>query len=197
MGVGVGQAHAPGATPMDPDEIEGLIPRHITLKLELDEYEQANILAAQAWAEKRVAKDMLSEDYVRKLHKRMFNKTWKWAGTFRKTEKSIGVDPSQIGVSLRNLLEDVKCWREFNTFPIDEQAARLHHRLVLIHPFPNGNGRHARLFTDVFLRFCGADPFSWGRIDLVSASATRTAYIAALQAADSKDYVPLLAFVRT
>lgn len=197
MGVRIGQAHAPGATPLDPDEIEGLIPRHITLKRELDEYEQANILAAQAWVEKRVIKNLLSEEYIRKLHKRMLNKTWKWAGTFRKTEKSIGVDPSQISVNLRDLLEDVKCWREFNTFPVDEQAARLHHRLVLIHPFPNGNGRHARLFTDAFLRSCGAEPFSWGRINLVNASATRTMYIAALRAADQRDYLPLLAFVRT
>jgi len=193
----IGQAQASGATPMDPDEIEGLIPRHITLKRELDEYEQANILAAQAEIEKRVAKNMLSEAYVRKLHKMMFNKTWRWAGTFRKTEKSIGIDPSQIGVSLRDLLDDVKCWQEFNTYPIDERAVRLHHRLVFIHPFSNGNGRHARLYTDAFLRYCGVDPFSWGRINLMNASATRNAYIAALQAADKKDYRLLSAFVRT
>ena len=127
----------------------------------------------------------------------MFSKTWRWAGRFRKTEKSIGIDPSQIGVSLRDLLDDVKCWREFNTYPVDEQAVRLHHRLVLIHPFPNGNGRHARLYTDAFLRYCGAGLFSWGRINLMNASAIRNAYIAALQAADKKDYRPLLAFVRT
>jgi Fic-DOC domain mobile mystery protein B len=127
----------------------------------------------------------------------MFNKTWKWAGTFRKTEKSIGVDQLRISVDLRNLVDDAKCWREFNTYPIDEQAARLHHRLVLIHPFANGNGRHARLFTDTFLRFCGSTPFSWGQVNLVNPSASRTAYIAALQAADRRDYGALLAFVRT
>ena len=197
MGLGVGQAHALGATPLDPDEMGGLIPRHITLKRELDEYEQANILVAQAWAEKRVNQNVLSEVYVRRLHRKMFDRTWRWAGTFRQTEKSIGIDPLQIGVGLRNLLDDVQCWREFNTFPLDEQATRLHHRMVWIHLFPNGNGRHARLFTDVFLRSCGAAPFSWGRIELVNASATRTAYIQALQAADRRAYAPLLAFVRT
>jgi Fic-DOC domain mobile mystery protein B len=197
VGLGIGQVHAPGATPLDPDEMAGLIPRHITLKRELDEYEQANILAAQAWAEKRVKQNVLSEAYVRRLHKKMFDRTWRWAGTFRKTEKSIGIDPLQIGVGLRNLLDDVQCWREFNTFSLDEQATRLHHRLVWIHLFPNGNGRHARLLTDVFLRSCGARPFSWGRIELVSPSTTRSAYIHALQAADRRDYVPLLAFVRT
>jgi Fic-DOC domain mobile mystery protein B len=182
---------------MNPDEIEGLIPRHITLKRELDEFEQANILEAQEWMENRARKGLLSENYVRTLHKKMFNKTWRWAGTFRKTEKSIGVDPAHISVALHNLLEDAKTWRELHTYSIDEQAARLHHELVLIHPFPNGNGRHARLFTDAFLRSCKAAPFSWGQISLVNSSATRTNYIAALQAADGKDYTRLLAFVRT
>lgn len=197
MGLGIGQAHAPGATPLDPDEMGGLIPRHITLQRELDEYEQANILDAQAKVERRANKDMLSEAWVRKLHKMMLGKTWRWAGSFRKTEKSIGVDPVRIGVALRDLLDDVKCWQEWNTYPLDEQAARLHHRLVLIHPFPNGNGRHARLFTDQFLRLHGAAPFSWGRISLVNASATRSAYIAALKAADQRDYSLLLDFVRS
>ncbi|AMP02411.1 fic/DOC family protein [Collimonas pratensis] len=197
MGVGLGQQHAPGATPLDPDELAGLIPRHITLKRELDEYEQANILQAQAWAESRIRKNMLNERDLRQLHKRMLDKTWRWAGTFRKTEKSIGVDPARISVDLHNLLEDVKCWRELNTYPIDEQAARLHHKLVLIHLFPNGNGRHARLFTDCFLRYCGVQPFTWGSVNLVDASDTRAAYIAALRAADNRDYGPLLAFVRT
>jgi Fic-DOC domain mobile mystery protein B len=197
VGNRIGQAHAPGATPMDPDEVAGLIPRHIALKRELDEFEQANILAGHEWAEKRMRRNPLSEDFVRALHKNMFNKTWRWAGQFRRTEKSIGMDPLQIGVALRDLLDDAKCWLEHGTYSIDEQAARLHHRLVLIHPFPNGNGRHARLFTDVFLRFRQSTPFSWGRINLVTPSFTRSTYIEALQAADAKDYRPLLAFVRT
>ncbi|MDB5770928.1 MAG: fic/DOC family protein [Burkholderia sp.] len=197
MGVGIGEQHAPGATPLDPDERAGLIPKHLTLKRELDEFEQANILEAEAWAARRIPRDLLNEAYVRELHKRMLKKTWKWAGTFRTTEKSIGVDPARIAVDLRNLLEDVKAWQEFGTYPLDEQAARLHHKLVLIHPFPNGNGRHARLFTDCFLRFCRAEPFTWGSANLVHASDTRTAYIAALQAADNRDFAPLLAFVRT
>lgn len=199
MGLKIGEAHAPGATPMDPDERDGLVPKHIVLKRELDEFEQINILEGQAWAErnKNFRKNLLSDENARKLHQKMFGKTWKWAGTFRRTEKSIGVDPVKIGVMLHDLLEDVKAWQEFKTYPVDEQAVRLHHRMVLIHPFPNGNGRHARLFTDAFLRSCDAEPFSWGRINLVDPSETRTAYISALQAADAKDYGPLLAFVHT
>lgn len=197
MGLNSGQSHSLGATPLDPDEAYGLIPTHITLKRELDEFEQANILAAQAWTEQRMPKDLLSERYVRRLHKKMFDRTWRWAGSFRQTEKSIGVDPAQIGVRLRDLLEDVKTWQQHQSYSLEEQAVRLHHRLVLIHPFPNGNGRHARLFTDTFLRSCGAAPFTWGRTSLILPSATRTAYIGALQAADARDYRPLLVFVRT
>lgn len=111
MGVNVslGHAHVSGATPMNPDEVDGLMPRHITFKRDLDEFEQANILKAQEWSLKRVRKDILSGGFVCLLHKKMFDKTWRWAGKFRKTEKSIGVDPAIIGIGLRDLLEDVKC----------------------------------------------------------------------------------------
>lgn len=194
----LGTSHAPGATPTDPDEVLGLIPSHITTHGQLDEWETTNIIAGRDWAfNNRYGEDILSEDYVRKLHNRMFNKTWKWAGTFRKTEKSIGVDPVKIAVDLHNLLNDVKTHLEFNVYPLDEIATRLHHRLVLIHPFPNGNGRHARLFTDVFLHQNGASQFTWGQVNLNAASTTRATYIAALQAADARDYKPLLNFVRS
>ncbi|WP_426166931.1 mobile mystery protein B [Pseudoduganella sp. R-34] len=194
----LGGSHAPGATPNDPDEVAGLIPKHITTRGELDEWETSNILAGRNWAfNNRYRGDILSEDYVRKLHKQMFGKTWKWAGTFRNTEKSIGVDPARIAVDLHNLLGDVKTQLEFSSYPLDEIATRLHHRLVLIHPFPNGNGRHARLLTEVFLQVNGAAPFTWGQVNLNAASATRSAYIAALQAADARDYAPLLNFVRS
>jgi len=195
--LGIGKAHVSGATPMDPDEIDGLIPQHITMKRELDEYEQANILSAQEWADRRIRKDVLNEKFVRDLHRRMFNKTWKWAGQFRKTEKSIGVDPLYISIELRKLLDDAQYWQQFGTYPIDEQACRLHHRMVFIHLFANGNGRHARLMTDVFLRSCGAQPFSWGQINMTNPAQTRKAYISALQAADGKNYGLLRGFVRS
>ncbi|MGV7209437.1 mobile mystery protein B [Oxalobacteraceae bacterium A2-2] len=197
MGLIPGASHAPGATPLDPDEAAGLIPKHVTLQHELNEFEHLNILSAQDWALRRRRKDFLSEAYVRNLHKKMFNKTWRWAGTFRNSEKTIGVDPAHISVRLRDLLMDVQAWGEHATYPLDEQAMRLHHRLVAIHLFPNGNGRHARLYTDIFLHHKGATPFTWGQVDLVLPSATRKAYIAALQAADQRDYSLLRAFVRT
>ena len=193
----VGSVHAPGATPPDPDEIAGLIPGHITTQADLNEWEQSNILEGKRWSLRQRRTEVLSEEYVVKLHHRMFNNTWTWAGTFRRTEKSIGADPVHISVRLHDLIEDVKAQCEHQVYSLDERAARLHHRLVLIHPFPNGNGRHARLFTDAFLLSQGGAPFSWGRVNLTNPSETRKEYIRALQSADAKDIEPLMRFVRS
>lgn len=184
-------------TPLDPDEAEGLIPAHITTREQLNEWEAQNILDGERWANTRKRTNILNEKFVRDLHKRMFGKTWKWAGTFRNTEKNIGVTPENIAVDLRNLLEDTKTQLEHQVAPIDEIAARFHHRLVSIHPFPNGNGRHARLMTDIILAANGSGLFTWGKGDLVHESEVRDKYLAALQAADKKNYQRLFAFVRS
>ena len=189
--------HAPGATPLDPDEVDGLIPSHITTKEQLNEYEAENILEGDHWAQGRKRANILDEKFVRDLHKRMFGKTWKWAGQFRRTEKNIGVAPENIAVELRKLLEDTKVQLEHKGASIDEIAARFHHRLVSIHPFANGNGRHSRLITDLLLSANGSQPFIWGAGDLVHEGEARDRYLAALLAADRKDYKPLLAFVKS
>ncbi len=193
----IGDAHAPGATPLDPDEVRGLIPMHIRSQAELNQWEQANILDGSAWAIRSREQAVLSERFVRELHRRMFGNTWRWAGTFRTTGKNIGVDATQIAVQLRELLENVRYWIEHQTFPLDEIAVRFHHRLVVIHPFPNGNGRHARLMIDVLLRRYGAKAFSWGGSNLETAGGARDRYLTALRAADTGDFAELLAFVRT
>jgi Fic-DOC domain mobile mystery protein B len=127
----------------------------------------------------------------------MFGDVWKWAGNFRQSDKNIGVDWRIIPVQLRSLLEDVKFWIDKETFPPDEIAARFHHRLVLIHLFPNGNGRHARLATDTLLEdFFHLPPFTWGNASLMRDGAERKLYIKALHSADDGDYSPLLQFVR-
>lgn len=193
----IGEAHAPGATPLDPDEARGLIPRHIRTQAELNQWEQANVLDGSAWAMRARERDVLSERFVRELHRRLFGNTWRWAGTFRTTGKNIGVDSAQVAVQLRELLENTRYWIEHRTFGLDEIAVRFHHRLVAIHPFPNGNGRHARLMTDVLLRRNDAAAFSWGGANLEAAGDARERYLAALRAADAGDYLPLLAFVRS
>ncbi len=195
--MGLGDAHVPGATPLDPDETRGLIPRHIRMQAELDQWEQANVLEGSTWAMRSREQHILSERFVRELHKRMFGNTWRWAGTFRTTEKNIGVDPAQLAVRLRDLLEDVRYWVEHNTYPVDEIAVRFHHRLVVVHPFPNGNGRHARLITDVLLKRSGAAAFTWGVANLETAGDARDRYLNALRAADGGDYTLLQAFVRS
>jgi Fic-DOC domain mobile mystery protein B len=179
-----------GATPVDPDEAEDLIPSHVRTRGELNEWEQANILEAAAWVE-RTRADPLDEAAIRGLHRRMFDRTWKWAGRYRLSDKNIGVHWAQIPVRIRDFVEDGRLWIREGVHPPDEAALRLHHRLVWVHPFPNGNGRHARLWCDLLTRRMGRPPFPWRSRELDAAGAARAAYIAALRAADGGDFGPL------
>lgn len=189
--------YASGATPLDPDESIGLIPSHITTQGQLNEWEAVNILKAENWLTNSNYEDFLTMDFVQLLHKKMFDDTWNWAGTFRKTLKNIGVEPFNIPTNLKILLDDTAYQVIHNTYPIDEIAYRFHHRLVLTHPFPNGNGRHSRLITDVLLTKAGQSRFTWGKQHLEKESITRTQYIAALQNADKGNYTLLAKFVRS
>ena len=187
----------PGATPLDPDEVEGLIPKHVVTQGQLNEWELRNILIGERWAFGRKHKDLLSSEFVRRLHKRMFGETWRWAGTYRTTGKNIGVDPEQIAPMLKDLCSDAVVQLEHQSYPLNELAARFHHRLVWIHPFPNGNGRFSRTMADLLLVANGATRFTWGARGMISESETRQRYLDALHAADAKDYGPLFAFVRS
>lgn len=192
--------YQPGQTPLDPDEKEGLKPKHISTQGELNEWEQLNIIKGARWAQRQLKRDILEDFFLRELHQKMFSDTWAWAGTYRKSDKNIGCDWTQVSTQVRNLLENTKYQVEHTDMPRDELAIRFHHRLVLIHPFPNGNGRCCRLITDLLLRKMGQDPFSWGSggyAALVNQSDFRATYLAALQAADKGDIAPLLAFART
>lgn len=187
-----------GETPLDPNEIEGLIPAHLTTRSELDRWEHDNIVDALEWLEKRRARDILEESFLRELHRRMFEQVWNWAGKFRLNEKNLGVSFHQIPVQLRQLMDDTRYWIKHRSYPPDELAVRFHHRLVVIHPFPNGNGRHARLMTDLLLEnMLGRQAFSWGKRSLDQSGEARRDYISALQAADGLDFKPLLKFVRS
>ena len=185
-----------GATPIDPDEAEGLIPEHVTTRGELDELEEANIQEGLEWALRR-SREVLSEEFVYELHRRMFDSVWAWTGKVRLTDKNIGVDKHTVRMEVRKLIEDARYWRENLVHEPDELAVRFHHRLVSIHPFPNGNGRHARLMADLLVRQLGADAFSWGGASLTNTSDLRTAYIGALRKADEGNVGPLLEFARS
>lgn len=165
---------------------------------QLNAWEQANITLGLDWLRlRRTRPEVLDSAFLVELHRRMFDKTWRWAGSYRCTAKNIGVTPHQIPEALLNLLADTKFWIENKTYPVDEIAARFHHRLVSIHPFPNGNGRHARLATDLLLESLGARRFSWGSGDLNRDGGPRSAYIRALRRADEGTLDDLVEFARS
>ncbi len=184
------------ATPLTPEEQSALIPAHIAYRRELNEAEFENIARAQDWALTR-RRDVLSEKFVRDLHKRMLGDVWRWAGKFRTSERNLGIPFYDISTQLRQLLDDTKAWIEYKTYPPDEIAVRFHHRLVKIHPFPNGNGRHSRLMADLLVMRLGGERFSWGSANLRAAGDMRGRYIAALKTAADHDIGPLLAFARS
>jgi Fic-DOC domain mobile mystery protein B len=187
--------YATGSTPLDADEFASLIPRHLTKRSELKEWERLNILQGEAWAREHRA-DIFDETFIRQLHRQMFGQTWHWAGEFRKSDKNILGDWLKIRFGLRNLFDEVRYKIDHSTCAPDEIAVCFHHRLVAIHLFSYGNGRHARLMADLLAERLGQPRFTWGNRTLVDAGETRQRYIAALQAADARDYAPLLAFAR-
>lgn len=183
-------------TPPEAEEREALIPTHITARAELNEVEQAGIADADRWASSR-RRDVLDTRFLTTLHKRMFGDVWRWAGSYRRTPRNIGIDAYRILVEVQTLIDDVKYWVEHKTYPPDEIAVRFHHRLVSIHPFPNGNGRHARLAADLLAVQLGCPRFEWGSGNLVEAAELREQYAVALRAADDHDITRLLAFARS
>lgn len=184
------------ATPLTPDERKGLIPSDITYRSELNRAEQENIARAQDWALSR-RRDVLTERFVKDLHGRMLGDVWRWAGDFRTSERNIGIAYYKIPMALRELLADAAAWIEHKAYSRDEIAVRFHHRLVQIHPFPNGNGRHSRLMADLLVMQLGRERFTWGSVNLQDAGEVRRRYIDALKAADNHDIGPLLAFARS
>lgn len=187
------------ATPLEPEEREGLLQTWITHRRDLNDAEQENIVKGAAWARARRQRntDILTDGFARSLHRRMFGDVWQWAGTFRQTERNIGVEPHRIHNDIGMMFDDVRYWVEHQTYPPDEIAVRLHHRLVAVHPFPNGNGRHARLMADLMMERLGREAFTWGGGSLHDVGELRRQYIDALRAADNHDIEPLIAFARS
>ncbi len=190
-----------GATPIDPDELKDLIPDYISTMGELNQLEQSNIADGFVWAGKQDLDDLLSVTFILKLHENMFKQVWKWAGKTRKSNKNIGVMKETIMTDLGILIGNTNFWIDNKTFSNDEIAARFHHRLVQIHVFPNGNGRHARLMTDLLLQKLGENKFTWGTLGahtpLEVEGKTRSDYVAALKKADQDDFKDLIKFVKS
>jgi Fic-DOC domain mobile mystery protein B len=184
------------ATPLSPEEMRDLIPSHIAFRRELNEAEQENIVRAEEWVLAR-RRELLSEKFIRDLHRKMLGDVWRWAGEFRRSERNLGIPHWEIPAAVRQLLDEVRAWVEYRSYPADEIAVRFHHRLVQIHPFANGNGRHSRLMSDLLVMQLGEARFTWGRSSLREATALRQRYIAALREADNYDVRSLIEFARS
>ncbi|NTU57373.1 MAG: mobile mystery protein B [Chlorobiaceae bacterium] len=189
-----------GKTPLDEDEKDGLLFPTKSTRQELDEFEQQNIEQAMLWSMKRNFRQeyVFSEKFIRELHRRMYGRTWSWAGEFRKSNKNIGVDKREIGVELRKLCDDALFWISGSIYVPDDIAVRFKHRLVSIHCFPNGNGRHSRLMADIIINKIFRQPvFDWGRGDLTHDGDIRGIYLKAIRAADAGNYDLLTSFARS
>ena len=189
-----------GQTPLNEEEKDGLLITTITTKGELDEFEQLNIQMAVEWSlHRRLSPDkILNENFIRRLHKQMYGDVWSWAGDFRISNKNIGCDFYKIGIELKYLLDDAQYWIKNNTYSGDEIAIRFKHRIVAIHCFPNGNGRHSRLIADIISdKIFGTGFYSWGNSVLLKADDLRKSYIAALRKADNGEISPLITFARS
>ncbi|MBD1431142.1 MULTISPECIES: mobile mystery protein B [Sphingobacterium] len=198
--MGLDFEYNPGQTPLDPEEIDGLLIDTISTRGELDEFEQQNIEEAVQWVLKRRLRpdQILREAFICQLHQKMYGDVWSWAGQFRNTEKNIGIARWRIGPELRTLLDDTLYWVEHNTYPPEEIALRFKHRIVSIHCFPNGNGRHSRLMADIIIdKIFKQNVFSWGAANLVHQGETRVTYLQAVRAADAGDIGPLIEFARS
>lgn len=188
-----------GQTPLDPEQINGLKIKTISTQQQLNEFEQTNINEALKWLNtKRKINEVLSEQFLIQVHKRMLGMVWKWAGNFRVTETNIGIEWTKIPIELRLLIDDTKYWVEHQTYDPEQIAIRFKHRLVSIHCFPNGNGRHSRIMADLIAKHVFEfEKFSWGQRSLLASSEQRKLYLKALQKADMGDYDALLEFARS
>jgi Fic-DOC domain mobile mystery protein B len=198
--MGLNSDYIDGQTPLNEEEKNGLLIPSITTREELDEFEQLNIEKAIQWTfgKKWKAEQLFSEKFVKDLHKRMYGEVWKWAGAFRESEKNLGIKSYLIPAELKVLLDDALFWVENDTYSPDELAIRFKHRLVSIHCFSNGNGRHSRLMADLIMeKLFNATFFSWGSSNLVKATETRKAYIKAVKMADKQDLQPLIVFAKS
>lgn len=197
--MGIEMQNDEGHTLMSEEEKAGLLIKTITTHEELDELEQLNIESALAWSLQRKFKKerIFTEKYIKDLHTRMFNKVWDWAGQFRHTEKNIGVPWVKVGIELNHLLGDALYWIDNEVYPPDEIAIRFKHRIVIIHCFSNGNGRHSRMMADIIAEsIFRRPPFTWHHSNMVEEDETRATYIEALHEADKGNMQPLIDFAR-
>ena len=198
--MGLDLEYTDGQSPLSEEEKEGILLKTISTREELDEFEQQNIETAIEWTiRQRFSLDrILTMEFIKEVHRRMFDNTWEWAGQFRKSNKNLGVDKLQISTSLKVLLDDCRYWIENETYSNDEIAIRFKFRLVKIHPFPNGNGRHSRLCADILISHVfNENVFTWGGLDLIKPGDSRKKYIDSIHNAEQMEMKSLIAYARS
>ena len=198
--MGLDLEYSSGQTPLDEDEKDGLLIETISTHGDLNEFEQLTIEEAMKWTYGKTfkAETVFTEEFIRMIHRRMFGNVWVWAGKFRKTNKNLGVDKLLISVELKVLCDNALFWLHNRIYREDEIAILFKHKIVSMHCFPNGNGRHSRLMGDlIIVNVFGKKPFSWGAKELLLSGDSRSNYLQALKAADRGDYAPLLTFARS
>lgn len=198
--MGLNIEYIDGQTPLSEEEKEGLRISSITTREELDEFEQLNIEKAIQWTfgKKIKTEQLFSEQFIKTLHKKMYGEVWKWAGEFRSSEKNIGIKSYLISIHLKQLLDDALYWKQYETYEPQELAIRFKHRLVSIHCFANGNGRHSRLIADLIMeKIYNGNFFTWGSVNLVHSTDARSQYIQAVRKADELDIQPLILFAKS
>jgi Fic-DOC domain mobile mystery protein B len=182
----------PGETPID--DLSGPKLPGIKLRSELNVAELENIRKALVkYFGGKTTKRLAPFDLVwcLRLHAEMLGDVWDWAGQLRTSDGfNIGIPCHKISSELQALLDDLVSWPGFG-MPWTEQAARLHHRAVFIHPFVNGNGRWARFLANIWLKKHRQAITLWPEAVIGEASSVRGEYLSAIVAADRGDYGPL------
>lgn len=184
------------------DDTSGLILTHLTTRTERNAAEAHIISLAydkyifEARRKKQGAR-WFTNEFICAVHRDMFGSIWDWAGKYRTDNLNIGVDWRLISEQIHLLCDDFLYWDSTtSTMTVLEVAARLQNRLTKIHPFRNGNGRHARLITDIFF-YSRRHPLpEWPQTHLMSEGhQIRELYIAAMQKADQGDFSSLIRFL--
>lgn len=182
----------PGQTPLA--DLSGLRDRSIRTQAGLNVAEARNIRKAvvkymSAVPSHRTAR--FDGAWLRRVHREMFGDVWSWAGAYRRHETNIGSVPHLIEIDLHDLLAARAEWGRVG-MNVEEQGARLHHRLVQIHPFANGNGRWSRLIANIHLRLNKHAIVEWPEATIGGASVIREEYLDALRWADRGDFGTLV-----
>jgi Fic-DOC domain mobile mystery protein B len=187
-----------GATPLD--DISGLLRRDITTRGQLDEAETLNILGAVDWIERGRLRDVFTVDFYERLHSRMYDDVWEWAGDLRSVtgaRPNIGVPPEMVPIELGRVAMEFNWeWQNSDQTNLLPFIAKYHHALVWVHPFNNGNGRWSRLACDVVMKRLAKKPLiTWATDTLNVDSGERSQYINALKMADDFDLAPLVEYL--